>query len=142
MTTTLTTNETRVVLQPETLNMLEDFRNSMEHQLRHSTRYQITWIEQLENYIPVYNDYLGSIRLATEEQLEERIILNRQRIMYTGMGLIGSMALTSIGLPPIGGVIAIAVANVSANSSNSTEIIRLRDVWDASLKKLLDIIEK
>ena len=110
-------------------------------------------IRVLENYIPVYNDYLESIRLSTEEQLEERtqefhqqveerIILNRQRILYAGMGLVGSMALTSMGFPPVGGVIARTIANVSSNSSSSSEIIRLRDVWDASLKKLLDIIEK
>ena len=110
-------------------------------------------IRVLENHIPVYNDYLESIRLSTEEQLEERtqefhqqveerIILNRQRILYAGMGLVGSMALTSMGFPPVGGVIARTIANVSSNSSSSSEIIRLRDVWDASLKKLLDIIEK
>ena len=110
-------------------------------------------INILENHIPIYNNYLESIRLATEEQLEgrtqeflqqieERINLNCQRILYAGMGLVGSMALTSIGLPPFGGVIARTVANVSSNSSSSSEIIRLRDVWDASLKKLLDIIEK
>ena len=110
-------------------------------------------INILENHIPIYNNYLESIRLATEEQLEgrtqeflqqieERINLNCQRILYAGMGLVGSMALTSIGLPPFGGVIARTVANVSSNFSSSSEIIRLRDVWDASLKKLLDIIEK
>ena len=110
-------------------------------------------IRVLENHIPVYNDYLESIRLSTEEQLEERtqefhqqveerIILNRQRILYAGMGLVGSMALTSMGFPPVGGVIARTIANVSTNSASSSEIIRLRDVWDASLKKLLDIIEK
>lgn len=110
-------------------------------------------IRVLENHIPVYNDYLESIRLSTEEQLEERtqefhqqveerIILNRQRILYAGMGLVGSMALTSMGFPPVGGVIARTIANVSSNSSSSSEIIRLKDVWDASLKKLLDIIEK
>ena len=58
------------------------------------------------------------------------------------MGLVGSMALISIGLPPLGGVIARTIANISTNSASSNEIIRLKDVWDASLKKLLDIIEK
>ena len=58
------------------------------------------------------------------------------------MGLVGSMALTSIGLPPLGGVIARTIANILTNSASSNEIIRLRDVWDASLKKSLDIIEK
>ena len=52
------------------------------------------------------------------------------------------MALISIGLPPLGGVIARTIANISTNSASSNEIIRLKDVWDASLKKLLDIIEK
>ena len=52
-----------------------------------------------------YNNYLESICLATEEKLEkhtqefyqeieERIILKRRRIMYAGLGLIGSRALT------------------------------------------------
>ena len=131
MTTTLTTNETRMVLRPATLSYREQFRNSMEHQLSHSTRYQIPWIEQLEERTQEFR-----------QQIEERIILNRQRIMYAGMGLVGSMALTSMGLPPVGGVIARAVSSASTNSSSSSKIIRLRDVWDASLKKLLDIIEK
>lgn len=110
-------------------------------------------INILENHIPVYNDYLENIRLATDEQLEERtqefhqqleepMVLNRRRIMYAGMGLVGSMALTSMSLPPVGGVIAKAVSSASTNSSSSSEIIRLRDIWDTSLKKLLDIIEK
>lgn len=137
-------------LEIETLNLRDIIQHLRARMVIYNTD-QI--INILENHIPVYNDYLESIRLATDEQLEERtqefrqeveerIILNRQRLMYAGMGLIGSMALTSIGLPPIGGVIARTVANVSTNSSNSTEIIRLRDIWDASLKKLLDIIEK
>ena len=58
------------------------------------------------------------------------------------MVLVGSMALISIGLPPLGGVIARTISNISTNSASSNEIIRLKDVWDASLKKLLDIIEK
>ena len=57
--------------------------------------------------------------------------------MYAGMGLVGFMALTSMGL-----VIARTLTNITTNSSSLSEIIRLRDVWDASLKKLLDIIDK
>lgn len=70
-------------------------------------------INILENHIPVYKNYLESLRLATEEQLKERtqefhppvdenIALNRRRVMYAGIGLVGSMALTLMGLPPVG----------------------------------------
>lgn len=52
------------------------------------------------------------------------------------------MALTSMGLPPIGGVLARTLLDTTTNSSNLRETVRLRDVWDASLKKLLNIIEK
>ena len=58
------------------------------------------------------------------------MVLNRRRIMYAGLGLVGSMALSSAGLPPVGGVIARTIANVSTNLASSNEIIRLRDVWD------------
>lgn len=137
-------------LEIETLNLRDIIQHLRAHMVIYNTD-QI--INILENHIPVYNDYLENIRLATDEQLEERtqefhqqleerMVLNRRRIMYAGLGLVGSMALSSAGLPPVGGVIARTVANVSTNSSNSTEIIRLRDIWDASLKKLLDIIEK
>ena len=123
-----------------------NLRDIIQHLRAHMVIYNTNQIVSiLENHIPVYNNYLESIRLATEEQLEERtqefrqeveehITLNRRRVMYAGMGLIGSMALSSVGLPPVGRVIARAVANATANSSNSSEIIRLRDVWDASLK--------
>ena len=66
------------------------------------------------------------------------LLLNCRKILYSGLGLVGSMALTSLGFTPIDGT----VANATTNSSNLNKIIRLRDVWDASLKKLLHIIEK
>ena len=69
--------------------------------------------------------------------MDKRIAINRRRVMYAGMGLVGFMALTSMGL-----VIARTLTNITTNSSSLSEIIRLRDVWDASLKKLLDIIDK
>ena len=131
-----------------------NLRDVIQHLHAHRVIYNTDQIINiLENHIPVYNDYLESIRLVTEEQLEghtqefyqkveERINLNRQRILYAGRVLVGSMVLTSIGLPPPGGVITQTIANVSTNSASLNEIIHLRDVWDASLKKLLDIIEK
>ena len=129
-------------------------RDIVQHLREHMVMYNTDQILNiLQNHIPVYNDYLESLRLARDEhlneraeeflqQVEERLLLNRRRMLYAGLGLVGSMALSSAGLPPIGGVIARAIANASTNSSNSNEIIRLRDLWDASLKKLLDIIEK
>ena len=114
-------------LEIETLNLRDIIQHLRAHMVIYNTD-QI--INILENHIPVYNDYLENIRLATDEQLEERMVLNRRRIMYAGLGLVGSMALSSAGLPPVGGVIARTIANVSTNSASSNEIIRLRDVWD------------
>nr|YP_009178775.1 orf269a [Peronospora tabacina]ALJ78426.1 orf269a [Peronospora tabacina]ALJ78473.1 orf269a [Peronospora tabacina] len=70
----------------------------------------------LDTQMISYNDYLDGVRLATETQLEERaqefhqevnqrIALNRRRVLYTGIGLLGSMALSSFGFPPIGGLL-------------------------------------
>lgn len=58
----------------------------------------------LRNPIPIYNDYLETLRLATDRQLSERseeflqevegrVLLNRRRVLYAGLGLVGSMAL-------------------------------------------------
>lgn len=110
----------------------------------------------LDTQVSSYNHYLDSVGLATETQLnervqefhrevDERIALNRRRALYTGVGLLGSMALSSIGLPPVGGLLTRAlISNETPVSSIQSvgEIIRLRDVWDASLKKMLDIIQK
>jgi hypothetical protein len=102
-----------------------------------------------------YNNYLDGVRLATETQLEERvqefhqevdqrIALNRRRVLYAGVGLLGSMALSSFGMPPVGGLIVRALTSTETiyTITSVREIIRLRDVWDASLKKILDIIQK
>jgi hypothetical protein len=110
----------------------------------------------LDAQVPTYNNYLDGVRLATETQLEERvqefhqevdqrIALNRRRVLYTGIGLIGSMALGSLGMPPVGGLVvrgveAFSSSNTAVESANG--IIRLRDVWDAALKKALQIVQK
>jgi hypothetical protein len=110
----------------------------------------------LDTQVISYNNYLDNIRLATETQLEERvqefhqevdqrIALNRRRVLYAGVGLLGSMALSSIGMPPVGGLLVRALTSsetVVSSTQSVGEIIRLRDVWDASLKKMLDIIRK
>jgi len=109
----------------------------------------------LDNQINNYYNYLENTNLATENQLEDRvnefnqevdqrIVLNRKKMLYAGVGILGSMALTSLGMPPVGGLlvrsITPSVTNISSNSVE--EIIRLRDVWDAALKKMLSIIGK
>lgn len=110
----------------------------------------------LDTQIDSYNNYLDRARLATETQLEERvqefhqevdqrIALNRRRLLYTGVGILGSMALTTLGMPPLGGLLVRSVTAPTSSiiSSNSVEeIIRFRDVWDAALKKMLNIIQK
>jgi hypothetical protein len=110
----------------------------------------------LDTQVISYNNYLDNIRLATETQLEERvqefhqevdqrIALNRRRVLYAGVGLLGSMVLSSIGMPPVGGLLVRALTSsetVVSSTQSVGEIIRLRDVWDASLKKMLDIIRK
>jgi hypothetical protein len=48
-------------------------------------------------------------------------------------------------MPPIGGLLVRSLSSTvpTISSSNSvSEIIRFRDVWDASLKKMLDFIQK
>nr|YP_009729730.1 hypothetical protein [Plasmopara viticola]QHW07469.1 hypothetical protein [Plasmopara viticola] len=103
----------------------------------------------LDTQMTMYNNYLDGVRLATETQLEERvqefhqevdqrIIINRRRVIYTGVGLLGSMALSSFGMPPIGGLLVRALTSretVVSSTESVGEIIRLRDVWDATLKK-------
>lgn len=110
----------------------------------------------LDTQVISYNHYLDGVRLATETQLEERIqefhqevdqriALNRRRVLYAGVGLLGSMALSSLGMPPVGGLLVRALTSsetVVSSTQSIGEIIRLRDVWDASLKKMLDIIQK
>jgi hypothetical protein len=110
----------------------------------------------LDTQVTSYNHYLNDVRLATETQLEERvqefhqevnqrITLNRRRVIYAGVGLLGSMALSSFGMPPVGGLLIRTLTSSEAVISSTQsvgEVIRLRDLWDASLKKMLDIIQK
>lgn len=109
----------------------------------------------LDTQVTTYNNYLDGVRLATEAQLEgrvqefhqevdQRITLNHRRVLYAGVGLLGSMALSSFGMPPVGGLLVRALTSSETITSTQSvgEIIRLRDVWDASLKKMLDIIKK
>lgn len=101
------------------------------------------------------NETLDQLGLLTEQQLQERadefhqqveehrLIAQRRRLMVFGIGVLGSMALTSMGLPPVGSLFIRSITNTMPVSTNSVEdIIRFRDVWDASLKKMLDIIKK
>lgn len=103
----------------------------------------------LDTQMTMYNNYLDGVQLATETQFEERvqefhqevdqrIIINRRRVIYTGVDLLGSMALSSFGMPPIGGLLVRAFTSretVVSSTESVGEIIRLRDVWDATLKK-------
>lgn len=101
-----------------------NLRDIIQHLRAHMVIFNIEQIVNiLENHIPRYNTYLDSLHLLTNEQLEEctqefyqeieeQIFKNRQRILYAGMGLVGSMALTSVGLPPLGGVLTKAISNI------------------------------
>lgn len=94
----------------------------------------------LDTQVTSYNNYLDSVRLATETQLEERvqefhqevdqrIELNRRRVLIAG---VGSMALSSIGMPPIGGLLVRSLTsstNVISSTDSVVEIVRFRDVW-------------
>src|SRR6266496_1535407 len=103
---------------------------------------------ELDNQLNIYNNCLENISLATKNQLQkrvnefnqeidQRITLNRRRLLYTGVDLLESMALTSLGILPISSLLVRSITTPVTNiSSNSIEdIIRLRDVWDAALKK-------
>jgi hypothetical protein len=109
----------------------------------------------LNSQVSSYNNYLENKGLATENQLQERvnefnqevdqrITLNKRRILYTGIGLLGSIALTSLGMPPLGGLLVRSITPpiINISSDSVEEVIRLRDVWDAALKKMLTIIKK
>lgn len=112
----------------------------------------------LSSQVPEYNQYLYDLRLATEDQLNERtqefynqlnerIIINRRRMIYTGLGFIGSLALSSFGLPPIGGLLTRSLIgpfnSVTPNIllSENNNIVRLRDIWDLVLLKTLKFIK-
>ena len=109
----------------------------------------------LDTQVVNYNSYLDNVRLATDGQLEQRveefnqevdqrIAVNRRRMLYTAVGLVSSFALTSIGMPPIGGIIVRALTSTETvfDTTSVGGIVRFRDVLDASLKKMLDIIQK
>lgn len=112
----------------------------------------------LSSQVPEYNQYLYDLRLATEDQLNERtqefynqlnerIIINRRRMIYTGLGFIGSLLLSSFGLPPIGGLLTRSLIgpfnSVTPNIllSENNNIVRLRDIWDLVLLKTLKFIK-
>ena len=112
----------------------------------------------LSSQVPEYNQYLYDLRLATEDQLNERtqefynqlnerIIINRRRMIYTGLGCIGSLALSSFGFPPIGGLLTRSLIgpfnSVTPNIllSENNNIVRLRDIWDLILLKTLKFIK-
>lgn len=112
----------------------------------------------LSSQVPEYNQYLYDLRLATEDQLNERtqefynqlnekIIINRRRMIYTGLGFIGSLALSSFGLPPIGGLLTRSLIgpfnSITPNIllSENNNIVRLRDIWDLVLLKTLKFIK-
>ena len=96
----------------------------------------------LNTQVTSYNHYLDGVRLTTETQLEEkvqemnqRIITNRRRVLYAGVVLLGSIALSSFGMPPIGGLFVRALTSsetVVFSTQSVGEVIRLRDLWDAS----------
>ena len=112
----------------------------------------------LSSQVPEYNQYLYDLRLATVDQLNERtqefynqlnerIIINRRRMIYTGLGFIGSLALSSFGFPPIGGLLTRSLIgpfnSVTPNIllSENNNIVRLRDIWDLVLLKTLKFIK-
>lgn len=113
----------------------------------------------LDSQISNYNNYLNEVELATEEQLQERvqrfhreiddrIALNRRRMVYAGIGLLSSITLTSVGIPPL--VLNSLLLRLPSFISNERlivpapqveEVVRFRDVFDAFLKKMLFIIQ-
>lgn len=99
----------------ENVNLRDVIQHLRAHMVIFNTE-QIVNI--LENHIPTYNTYLENFRLLTDEQLEERtqkfyqeieeqVFINRQRILYAGIGLVG--------LPPLGGVLTRIMSNLYLN---------------------------
>nr|AAW67023.1 ORF170 [Phytophthora infestans]ADK36697.1 unknown [Phytophthora infestans]ADZ32023.1 ORF170 [Phytophthora infestans]ADZ32031.1 ORF170 [Phytophthora infestans]ADZ32047.1 ORF170 [Phytophthora infestans] len=71
---------TRMVLQPSTFNFREQFRDAMAHQLLHSTRYRIPWVEQMGNTEVL--DSEGVININNRTSSEERIELMQNILNY------------------------------------------------------------
>lgn len=134
--------------------LIRDVINSIRESLVIYNTNQIFSI--LDNQISNYNSYLNEVELATERQLQERvqrfneemdyrIALNRRRIVYAGIGLLSSIALTSIGIPPS---LLLRLPSFIPNERIITstppveEVIRLRDVFDAFLKKMLFLVQE
>lgn len=103
-----------------------------------------------------YRNILDSIGLLTEEhlsertdefnkQVEERMIVNRRRILMVGTGILATTALSTIGLPPIGGLIVRGISNVVETTSevvpSTTSSIRLRDLFDQTLVNIHNYIK-
>ena len=88
-------------LSEEGLFVRDIVQHLRENMVNYNTNQILT---VLRNHIPIYNDYLETLRLATDRQLSERseeflqevegrVLLNRRRVLYAGLGLVGSMAL-------------------------------------------------
>lgn len=103
-----------------------------------------------------YRNILDSIGLLTEEhlsertdefhkQVEEKMIVNRRRILMVGAGILATTALSTIGVPPIGGLIVRGISNVVETTSEvvppTTSSIRLRDLFDQTLVNIYNYIK-
>lgn len=95
----------------------------------------------LENQVSNHNQYLEEIRLASEEHIDERVQeFHRevdQKIALNRNGILGSMALTSIGVPQIvSGLVARSVISpvTTVQLTEAEGIIRFRDILDEGIK--------
>ena len=73
-------NELKMMLTYSDLDYRNQFRNSMEHQLNHSTQYRIPGVERLENLDVI--DHEGIIEINNLTSSERRIEFMRSVINH------------------------------------------------------------
>lgn len=117
----------------------------------------------MARHLPDFDPIVEELKLATDDQLEEhvkefrqgvdqRIAATRRKLLYTGVGIVGSIALNSMGLPPIGGLLVKYLTPdeglpsidddgfIDQINDDGTE--ESRNAWRSLLKKIYNFIKE
>lgn len=146
----------------EVTQLMNSFRNEM---FEYQSQQEIPLI--VNNMIINSNEILNDFELLTEDQLatrsndffkqleedekivkekeQERLIYNRKKLLIIGGGILTTVALSSVGVPPIGGVVIKGITTLMENTSEgvptTTSSIRLRDILDQTLVNIYKYIK-
>ena len=80
--TTLVTNETRMVLQPEILNIREDWRNSLNRRVNNNIS-ELPYIEEIDRIPTIDSDFIIEINNSTTSERRIELmenIINQENI--------------------------------------------------------------